>query len=55
MHHGNTLVHKSTIFLIPFSMTNKGFLELVGYWFVVLVYLKERDSFRVELKSAFCP
>lgn len=55
MYHGNTLVHKSTIFPIPFSMTNKGFLELVSHWFVVLVYLKKRDLFRVELKNAFCP
>lgn len=53
MQRGNILIHKSTVFPIPLSTTNKGSLELVSYWFVVLIYFKKRDLFRVELEYAF--
>lgn len=55
MPHGSILVHQSATFPLPLSTTNKGFLELVSYWIIVLGYLKETDLFRVRLESAFCP
>lgn len=49
--HFSIQKHSISCFL---STTDRNFLEWVSY-FIVFIYLKERDLFRMGLESVFCP